>query len=482
MSQTIHSIPSKNFNFLKLFFRCYLICTLLLPVPIFGESRLTPDSEIEAIAAIPEPLPIESLIHASLIASGTATDEMAHYSKILRDMIGALKSTITGNDLSAGETLLYWMHSNYLSRYIETQTRLDVLLETGRYNCVSSSVLYIILARAIDLEIHGVVTTDHAFCRLPQIGNGIDVETTNPYGYDPGSRLEARDLFEGQTGFVYVPPGNYNLRRDVGEKEFISLIYLNRISLLQNKGEWSSTVGLALDRWVLSSTDSARKDFVIAINNVAAAADRQGNPEEILMLLNNAAAVLGEDHELEGTAMTLFGNTFARYWNANRINDALELIENPEASRLISPSFLEEKRREIKIRLVEEGIQKAPFHEALSMLEEALDNGYVNRGRWTELALYLWSSEAKKRSVGGEWIKGWELLQEAPSVYYRLPKWDSLVKTYEYNASIVYHNLFVKSFKNKEWAKARKILTEGLSLFPANEALLKDVEILNQVN
>ncbi|RLW70863.1 MAG: hypothetical protein B6D68_00285, partial [spirochete symbiont of Stewartia floridana] len=111
-------------------------CALLFPALIFGEIRLTPDSEIEAIGDIPEPIPIDSLIHASLIASGTPADEMEHYSKIIQDIIGSLKSTITGDDLPDGEALLYWMHSNCLSRYIETQTRLDVLLKTGRYNCV----------------------------------------------------------------------------------------------------------------------------------------------------------------------------------------------------------------------------------------------------------------------------------------------------------------------------------------------------------
>ncbi|MDR0452590.1 MAG: hypothetical protein LBH15_06060, partial [Treponema sp.] len=62
-----------------------------------------------------------------------------------------------------GEYVLGFTHRKFLKGYAETQTRLDEIVNTGRYNCVSSAVLYAILATAVDLDVQGVMTRDHAF-------------------------------------------------------------------------------------------------------------------------------------------------------------------------------------------------------------------------------------------------------------------------------------------------------------------------------
>ncbi len=77
------------------------------------------------------------------------------------------------------------------------QTRLVVLLETGRDNCVSSVVLYLILARAIDLEIHGVVSAVHSSCRLPHWIDCVILFLTvrNRFSTDCGAPLPLPPIF-----------------------------------------------------------------------------------------------------------------------------------------------------------------------------------------------------------------------------------------------------------------------------------------------
>ncbi|MDR3174091.1 MAG: hypothetical protein LBU19_07570, partial [Treponema sp.] len=60
------------------------------------------------------------------------------------------------------------MHREFLRSYSAMQTRLDTLLSNGRYNCVSSAVLYLILARSQGLDVRGVAARDHAFASLRQ--------------------------------------------------------------------------------------------------------------------------------------------------------------------------------------------------------------------------------------------------------------------------------------------------------------------------
>jgi hypothetical protein len=221
-----------------------------LAVQVHGEVRLSPQDEIAQIGPMAEPLDLNLIIRASLIASGIEGPGLDSYAMEINELLDSAPPA-TGNVAVDGEMLLQWMHEEILSRYVEQQTSLDILLDRGTYNCVSSAVLYLILTRSRDIPVHGVLTTDHAFCRIPASGGseGIDVETTTAYGFDPGVRRDAVDSFTGRTGFSYVPPGNYRMRSRIGEKELISLIYQNRISALQKSGRWDETIGLARDLW-----------------------------------------------------------------------------------------------------------------------------------------------------------------------------------------------------------------------------------------
>ncbi len=73
-----------------------------------------------------------------------------------------------------------------LSNYDLNQTRVDVLLTTRSYNCISSAVLFAIAADAVGLKAEGVLLPRHAFVQLglPGSDKTIEVETTSPTGYD----------------------------------------------------------------------------------------------------------------------------------------------------------------------------------------------------------------------------------------------------------------------------------------------------------
>ena len=154
------------------------------------------------------------LIDLSLHASGVPDKTVPVYRERIEALLSGLPAYLEGpgKDLPRGEALLLFLHENVFKAYSEPQTKLDVLLDSGRYNCVSSAVLYMIAAEGIGLAVEGVATADHAFCRLPMEDGGVDVETTNSHGYNPGQKREFVNAF-GQTGFSYVPPGNYRLRR-----------------------------------------------------------------------------------------------------------------------------------------------------------------------------------------------------------------------------------------------------------------------------
>jgi tetratricopeptide (TPR) repeat protein len=454
---------------------------LALAAPgMYGEVRLYPDQEVSRIAALSEPLPVGELARAAFIASGA---EAADIDPLVRRMT-ALAETAppsTGNQAADGEALLAWMHEEVLVGYVEEQTRMDVLLDRGTYNCVSSAVLYMILAKSRGIGIHGVLTADHAFCRIPpgEGGEGYDVETTTPYGFDPGRRLDAVDSFTGRTGFRYVPPGNYRQRNDIGEKELVSLIYQNRMAALQKSGRWEDTVGLARDRWELAGSIAAAADFRNSVNNYAAAMDRRRMHEDGLRFLNAAAESLGPGHDLEDTASALLGNAVALYLREGKTADAQALLEDSELTALVPGEFLDDRRRAVAGKSLELLVKSAPFSEAAAAVDRAYSDGLIDDARWAEFSLYLWSTEARSRSAGGRWLDGWQFLSEAPERTQSLPRWNDLAETYRHNAVVDYHNRFASAFRARRFDEARSILEEGVSHFPDAPILKDDMKALS---
>ena len=447
----------------------YLFLVLAGSAAVYGEPRLNPGDGLVRIGQISEPLPLEELVLASLIASGVSEGNLETYTSKVMALVDSAPGR-AGSMAQDAEILLEWMHENVLNRYVLNQTKMDVLLDKGTYNCVSSAVLYLILVRSRDMTVHGVLTPDHAFCRV----DGIDVETTTAYGFDPGTRREAVDSFSGRTGFTYVPPGNYNQRQDIGEKELISLIYQNRLAELQRLRCWEEAVGLAMDRWALAGSMSAERDFRVSISNYAADLDRKRMEIEGLVFLNQAALSLGKGHGLGETASALLGNAVTYYLRVGKTDEAQALLNDEELTALVPIDSIDERLREVKEKELEILVKTASFQEATAGVDKSYSETLISRDRWGELSIYLWSNEARRQAVGGKWLEGWLFLQEAPGEYIQIPGWRRMEETYSNNAVVVFHNRFADALRKENYSSARGILDESLEYFPGSSMLKQD--------
>ena len=98
-----------------------------------------------------------------------------------------------GDERERGAELLRRMHRHFLNAdqraplagYDADQSRLSELLRSGIYNCISSALLYLVLAEAAGLSSAGVIMPSHAYVQitLPD-GHVADVETTATDGFD----------------------------------------------------------------------------------------------------------------------------------------------------------------------------------------------------------------------------------------------------------------------------------------------------------
>ncbi|MDR1232327.1 MAG: hypothetical protein LBK61_13115 [Spirochaetaceae bacterium] len=332
-----------------------VFCFVFLAVSIFAQNekfpRLTPDSKAAEYGGI-QNYSWKDLAEISLWASGvdpyaevTVNKVKTTYMAVLESLVEELSGTIQGtgaaqgSDTEKAEAVLRLMYEKTLKRYSLNQTQLDVLLSAGTYNCVSSAVFYLILGTSVGLDIKGVVTRDHAFITVEIGGDLIDIETTNKFGFNPGSKTEFTDDFGKTTGFAYVPPGNYRNRAQISPIELVSLIISNRIAMLESRKRFNDALPLAIDHAVLLEKRTNPVDSPLFANpasyrmdrifNVASTLLNSRKEEDVLAFADYAMPIYPNDSRWEEIQYSAVNNLIAKYLRANKIEDAkTALAEN----------------------------------------------------------------------------------------------------------------------------------------------------------
>ena len=198
-----------------------------------------------------------------------------------------------------GERILTLMYEKVLKQYSFNQTYIDIMFQKGIYNCVSSSVFYAALAKSAGLNVKGNETPEHAFCTVYlSDGRKIDVETTNPNGFNPGTKKNVTTS-TNSTRYYTVPKKSYSNRKEISIFRLVSLVGKNATALLDEKNDYNRSVPEAatqIDFLRNASADekaSARKSFDIATTNYAVHLDRQKKSDLALDWLDAVEARWG---------------------------------------------------------------------------------------------------------------------------------------------------------------------------------------------
>jgi len=433
----------------------------------------------------------EDLAEISLWASG---GNMSPYLEQIRAVADAIRRSpeLPATDRAKGEFILEYMHKNILKSYSLYQSGLDTLLASGRYNCVSSAVLYMVLCTSTGLDVSAVITRDHAFALLHSGAESIDVETTNPYGFDPGNRREFHDEFGRLTGFAYVPARNYRDRQTIDPIELISLILSNRISELEMRNRFSEAIPLAVDRAALLSGIAG---------DTGASGPLFGNPGNDLMdrLLNYGASLLNSGREEDCLRWAAFAS--ARYPNEDRWQEQImaavnnRIVKFTSAGNLMGArTFLDAQRgalsainyagldavlfdmelldRANRIRGVADG------DAVIAAVEAARSSGRLAGARASEIYTFTVQKTASVLSAapGRDWLAAINYIENAIARFGSNRELDQALRTYRSNRAADFHNRFAAAWNRRNYDEARRILDEGLAEFPGDRQLLSDRE------
>ena len=420
----------------------------------------------------------------------------------IRTTVSALSTAIdpTVSEREKAEFILNYMHKNVLKSYSLYQTRLDTLLSNGRFNCVSSAVLYVILCKSAGIDSSGVMTKDHAFVTVHIGGQNIDVETTNSFGFDPGNRKEFHDSSGKITGFAYVPPQNYRDRQTINQIELISLILNNRISDLEKANNFAASVPLAVDRaalllggsYSLTSEISTseflfidpRKDLMDRLLNYGASLLKSNREEECIRWAVFASSMYPDNNRWQELFLAAVNNRMSRFIKERKISDARIFLEN-QKTHINETNYSQLDMLIVDAELLNRANNfktSAEADEILTDIEKARSSGRLEEKRATELLTYTIQKTALVLCAPPlrDWRAAIKYLENAISKYGANRELEQSIRTYKSNLAADYHNRFAAEWNKKNFDEAERILNEGLDEFPNDRQLLSDKQIISK--
>ena len=205
------------------------------------------DSLMEAVEK--EGLGQYDLTDAALIASGfesapSLREARAEFERLIGPLTESLKLVV--DERERGRALLELLHAKggpLGGKYDARATTLKDVLDRRAFNCVSSAVVYNVVAERVGLAAAAQLLPTHARSLLSltaadRLGKVV-VETTSPRGFDPDPGRE-REILRTVAG----PSADENARSLVSEGGaivttvvLIGTIYVNRASIAQESGD-----------------------------------------------------------------------------------------------------------------------------------------------------------------------------------------------------------------------------------------------------
>ena len=154
-----------------------------------GEFTMTPD-EISLFQDMRSGYATHfSFAEAALITSGVhAAAQRQKYLAQIDEITAGCRDAIAKcntNRTKSRAIMKYLLKGPMKAGYEHGQTLLSVVLDTGKFNCVSSATLFNIVCRRLGVEVGAVSQPGHVFSRIP----GFDVQTTSGSIYSSDDRV-----------------------------------------------------------------------------------------------------------------------------------------------------------------------------------------------------------------------------------------------------------------------------------------------------
>jgi hypothetical protein len=212
------------------------------------------------------------------------------------------------------ENILIYLHNLIFNKYSADSDTIDLLINNGEFNCVSSSILYALFLRKYGFDVYGMEVPDHVFIEIDFHDEKIDVETTNKFGFDPGKKKEVLDEFGKLTGLTYVPAKDYKNRNKIDLKKLIFLVYHNSANLYFDKKDYLKSVNLGYLVYLGRNDKKGNEDFYAHFYNYIVVLKHSKKYLEAVLLIDDFFEYFGVSNNFSDLRFDLLQD-FIFEWN-----------------------------------------------------------------------------------------------------------------------------------------------------------------------
>lgn len=273
---------------------------------------------------------LEAMLFASGIEEQAARDKYrAQFEKVVAAANSAAKDA--KNDPERGERLMKVLHGGVMKTgYSLNQTSLAAVFDTGRYNCVSSTAMYLLTGERLGLKLVPIsipgkpFVPGHAALDLLDGTARVQIEPTNPDGFDWLNKSKR----PGVTIIGFLP--DRKLGHETDALGIAASIYTNRgVALNKEKPPQHAAAircdlaALALDPTDGTATNNLISDFV-NWGPVLAKGEKAG---EAVRLLTFGKSISPPSRELDGNLAAAYQTLIDERLAARQDQEALAAIE-----------------------------------------------------------------------------------------------------------------------------------------------------------
>ena len=404
-----------------------------------------------------------------LIASGMtdAVKRKVYVAKL--DAIEAdARKAIEGAKSAAekAERLLKFLHDGPMKGgYESKQTDLPVVLDTGKFNCVSSAVLFNVIGRRLELDLVAVEVPGHVLALLRDGDKKIDVETTSPLGVDP------KDL---KTPKGKAPADRYaGKRREVGELGLASVIAYNHgVAMLEAKkfheAVLSNFRALSLD----PTNPGAAHNAMAGFTKWGLDLDHAGKFEEALAVVATGLEVSPQYSALLNNHKVLWHHYAEACMKAGKADEAIAILRR--AAKVVDGEDFETQQAFLFIEPGQKLVEAGKYKEALALYTAGIakvDKKAAVMLKESRVGLFL--RRAEKAMDKGEFEEAVKILTEGAKLE---PK-DGHIQN---NTKALYDSWADSFMKKGDWAGAIGVYEKGLATMPGDSHMKNNLAYCKQ--
>ncbi len=387
-----------------------------------------------------------------------------------------------------GEAILKLLYRDVLKKYSQLESSISVLFQKGLYNCVSSTLLYVALAKEAGLETEVYKTTDHCFCAVKTADRLIEVETTNPYGFDPGTKKALPAQKKGQSSWAMIPQKSYQNKIIISDRVLASLVGGNISILAMKNNDYRLAVPLSIARYELTrkeettAAQQVKEEFDIVTTNYVSHLQRQGRSLAALEWMEAALGKWGISPIWQNCIDMVVHKSVVQYLNQLQGQQAQQIYETWE--QRLSESVRDEVALNVFVGRMKEGITQMEPAEALAFLQTMEDHPLASTvkgaAKLKENRELQWQRQIKALVDQQQFLEAAAVARQGVLALGTSSLLSNLEKQCLSNHAITVHNTYAALFNQKKYQEALEVVQQGLMEVPGNRTLQADLKKVQQ--